>query len=127
MDPGAKLSGTTGPVLDPIFSLRSRLQLAADESTSLAFVTGFAESREEALQLADQYRDLRVVQRTFEMAWAHSQVEMRHLHASPTSLQLYQRLVSPLLFPDASLRAPADVDLGQSPRPIVAVAVWHLG
>jgi cyclic beta-1,2-glucan synthetase len=96
MDPTAKLSGATGPVLDAIFSLRARLQLAADESTSLAFVTGFADSREEALHLADQYRDLRVVQRTFEMAWARSQVEIRHLHASPTSLQLYQRLVSPL-------------------------------
>ncbi len=109
MDPDANLSGTTGPVLDPIFSLRSRLQLAADESASIAFSTGFAESREEALHLADQFRDLRVVQRTFELAWARSQVEMRHLHASPTSLQLYQRLVSPLLFPDASLRAPAEV------------------
>ncbi len=109
MDPDARLSGTTGPVLDAIFSLRTQLHLAADESASVAFVTGFAESRDEALHLADQYRDPRVVQRTFEMAWARSQVEMRHLHASPTSLQLYQRLVSPLLFPDASLRAPAEV------------------
>ncbi len=124
MAPAARLSGTTGPVLDAIFSLRSRLHLAADESASLAFATGFAESREEALHLADQYRDLRVVQRTFEMAWARSQVEMRHLHASPTSLQLYQRLISPLLFPEASLRAPADVIMsnrrGQS-------SLWRYG
>lgn len=108
MENSARLSGTTGPVLDAIFSLRCRLQLAPDEANSVAFITGYAESREEALQLADQYRDLRVVQRTFEMAWARSQVEMRHLHASPTSLQLYQRLVSALLYPDAALRASSD-------------------
>jgi cyclic beta-1,2-glucan synthetase len=109
LDPGAALSGTTGPVLDAIFSLRGRLHVAPDESASLAFVTAYATSREEALQLADQYRDPRVVQRTFEMAWAHSQVEMRHMHVSPASVQMFQRLASALLYPDASLRAPLSV------------------
>jgi cyclic beta-1,2-glucan synthetase len=109
LDPGAVLSGTTGPVLDAIFSLRGQLHVAPGESGSLAFVTAYATSREEALQLADQYRDPRVVQRTFEMAWAHSQVEMRHLHVSPASVQMFQRLASALLYPDASLRAPLSV------------------
>jgi cyclic beta-1,2-glucan synthetase len=109
LDPGAALSGTTGPVLDAIFSLRGRLRVAPDESASLAFVTAYATSREEALQLADRYRDPRVVQRTFEMAWAHSQVEMRHMHVSPASVQMFQRLASALLYPDASLRAPLPV------------------
>jgi cyclic beta-1,2-glucan synthetase len=105
LDPEAVLSGTTGPVLDPIFSLRGHLHIAPDESASLAFMTGYAASREEALQLADQFRDPRLVLRTFEMAWAQSQIELRHLHVSPTSLQLYQRLASALLYPDPTLRA----------------------
>ena len=109
LEPGAELSGSTGPVLDAIFSLRTRVALSPDESISLAFATGFAESREEALHLADQFHDLRVVQRTFEMAWARSQVEMRHLHMSSASLQLYQRMVSPLVYPDPAFRAPETV------------------
>ena len=109
MEVNSKLSGTTGAVLDPIFSLRGRIAIGPDESTHLAFSTAFADSREQAVQLADQYRDPRVVQRTFEMAWAHSQVELRHLHVSGASVQLYQRLASAVLFPDASLRAPFDV------------------
>ncbi len=109
LEPGAVLSGTTGPVLDAIFSIRGRLRVGPDESANLAFVTAYATSREEALQLADRYRDPRVVQRTFEMAWAHSQVEMRHMHVSPASVQMYQRLASALLYPDASLRAPLSV------------------
>jgi len=108
LDPGVQLSGSAGPVLDAIFSLRTRVALSADESVSLAFVTGFAGTREEALHLADQFHDLRGVQRTFEMAWARSQIEMRYLHVSPTNLQLYQRMVSPLVYPDASMRASAE-------------------
>ena len=124
LDPHARLSGTTGPVLDPIFSLRRRVSIAPDDSVSLAFITAYADSREEAIALADQYHDPRAVQRTFELAWAHSQVELRHLHASPASVQIYQRLASAVLFPDASLRASAAV-LKSNQRG--QTALWKFG
>ena len=98
MAQGTPLSGTTGPVLDPIFSLRTCLDIAPDESASVTFVTAFADSREEALLFADQYHDPRFIQRTFELAWVHSQIELRHLHVSPNNLQLYQRLASRCCF-----------------------------
>jgi cyclic beta-1,2-glucan synthetase len=124
LQPGAKLSQTTGAVLDPIFSLRGSLTVAPDSSAHLAFVTAWADERGAAIQLADQYRDPRVVQRAFEMAWAHSQVEMRHLHLTGAALQLYQRLASAILFPTAALRAPSVVlsanRLGQR-------ALWRFG
>ena len=106
-EPGASLSGTVGPVLDPIFSLRRPIQLAPQQSVRLAFSTAFVPTREEALALADQFHDLRVVQRAFELAWAQSQVELRHVHLSPGSVHLFQRLASLLLYPDPWKRAPA--------------------
>ena len=78
LDPGATLSGTTGPVLDPIFSLRRRVRLEPGASAVVAFTTAVADSRDEALALADQYHDRGAVARAFELAWAHSQVEHRH-------------------------------------------------
>ena len=58
LDRGARLSGTTGPVLDPVFSLRRRVRLAPGATASVAFVTGAADTREAALALAEQFRDL---------------------------------------------------------------------
>jgi cyclic beta-1,2-glucan synthetase len=107
LDPGARLSGTIGPVLDPVFSLRGRLTIAPEESQSLSFITATADSRDEAVTLADRYHDMRVVQRTFELAWAHGYVEMRHLHIPPETAQLHQRLASAILYPDAAQRAPS--------------------
>ena len=78
LDPGAVLSGTVGPVLDPIFCLRRRLRLEPGGSAVVALVTAVAESRAEALALADQYREAGAASRAFELAWAHSQVEHRH-------------------------------------------------
>jgi cyclic beta-1,2-glucan synthetase len=109
LEPGAVLSGTTGPVLDPIVSLRRRVRVAPGASVSVAFTTAVAASREEALALADHYHDFHGVTRAFELAWAHTQVQLRHLHLSGEDAHLYQRLAAHILYAGPTLRAPAAV------------------
>ena len=98
----------TGPVLDPIFSLRPRVRIAPGSSASLAFTTAVAASRDEALALADQYDHFNGVTRAFELAWAHSQVELRHLNVTAEELHLYQRMAAHVIYAGTALRyAPA--------------------
>jgi cyclic beta-1,2-glucan synthetase len=104
-----ELSGNTGPVLDPVFCLRRRVRLAPGGRAVLAFSTGVAVTREEALALADQYHTLYAVARAFELAWAHSRVELRHLNLRVEDAHLYQRLAGHVLLPGPVLRAAADV------------------
>lgn len=106
LDPGVRLSGTVGTVLDPIFSLRCKVRVPAESSVVVAFTTGVAESRDEALRIADQYHDLRGVQRAFELAWAYNQVNLHHLQMTAARAQRFQRLASSLIFPDPVLRGP---------------------
>ncbi|HEX5447245.1 MAG TPA: glucoamylase family protein [Pirellulales bacterium] len=104
IEPGAVLSGATGPVLDPVFSLRCRVRLAPGASMCIAFTTAVAVSREEALSLADQYHDFHSVNRAFELAWAHSQVQLRHLHLTSEEVHLFQRLASQVVYAGRTLR-----------------------
>ncbi len=69
LDPGAVLSGTVGAVLDPVFSLRCRVRVEAEASVHVAFTTGAADTREDALSLADHFHDFHGVTRAFELAW----------------------------------------------------------
>ena len=108
LDSDTQLTGTTGAVLDPIFSLRCRVTIPPDESVSIAFTTSIAASRDEAIALADQYHESRGVQRAFELAWAFSQVELRHLHLSAAKMHQYQRLASAMLYPDRTRRPSPD-------------------
>jgi cyclic beta-1,2-glucan synthetase len=105
MEPGAVLSNTCGPVLDPIFSLRRRVRVAPGTSVSVAFTTAVAETREQALALADQYHDFHGVTRAFELAWAHSQVELRHLRLSAQEAHLFQRLAGHVVYAGTALRS----------------------
>lgn len=112
------LSRTTGPVLDPVFSLRQRVRIPPRATVQVAFTTGAAASREEAERLAERYHDLRAASRAFDLAWTHSQVELRHLGLSADDAHLCQRLASRVLYADAFVRPPAEVlarnTLGQS-------------
>jgi cyclic beta-1,2-glucan synthetase len=109
LEPGTTLSGTTGPVLDPIFSLRQRVRVPAESFVILAFTTALAETRDEALALADHYHDFHGVTRAFELAWAHTQVELRHLRLTAPDAHLYQRLAAHVIYSGSALRAPAAV------------------
>jgi cyclic beta-1,2-glucan synthetase len=105
MGPDTTLTGTTGAVLDPVLSIRRRVRVDPGATVGLAFTTAVAESREEALALADHHHDYHGVGRVFELAWAHAQVELRHLHLSAGDVHLYQRLASHVLQAGPSLRA----------------------
>jgi cyclic beta-1,2-glucan synthetase len=70
---GRALSGTTGIVLDPIFSLRQRIRLVPGASVRLSFSTGIASDRETAVALARKYCNPSAASRTFALG----------LHARP--------------------------------------------
>jgi cyclic beta-1,2-glucan synthetase len=109
LERGAVLSRTTGPVLDPVVSLRRRVRLAPGAAATVTFCMAVAQSREAALALADHFRDPQAILRTLDLAWAHSQVELRHLRLSTAEAILFQRLAAYLLYAQPALRAARDV------------------
>ena len=115
---GRALSGTTGIVLDPIFSLRQRIRLGPGASVRLSFATGIASDRETAKALAQKYREPSATARTFALAFTHAQSGLYHLGMSADDALLFERLASRVLGADSSLRAaPATIaanTLGQA-------------
>jgi cyclic beta-1,2-glucan synthetase len=106
---GRPLSNTVGSVLDPIFSLRRRIRLGPGESAHLLFSTLVASSREEAVRLADEYRDPAAFERTVTLAWTQAQVQLHHLGIEADEAHLFQSLASRILYSDPTLRPAADV------------------
>lgn len=103
-----KLSNSQGYVLDPIFSLRYRISLAPGQRQQVAFITVVSESREKTIALLKKYTDPSLSHRAIEMAWAHAQLELRHLRIHQEEAQLFQKLASRILYPHAQLRPSAD-------------------
>ncbi|MGW8318974.1 MAG: GH36-type glycosyl hydrolase domain-containing protein [Candidatus Promineifilaceae bacterium] len=111
-------SGSTGTVLDPIFSLGQEIELGAHSSIEVVFLTAAAGSRPEALQLAKRYSDWSRIRRAFNQARARSESEMVQLELDTDAIALDQRLLSWLIYPHSALRASPETlaanQLGQS-------------
>jgi cyclic beta-1,2-glucan synthetase len=102
------LAKNTGPVLDPIVSLRRTMRIPPGTTARVIFSTIIASTREQALELADKHRDATTFERTLTLAWTQAQVQLRHLGVDPDEANLFQRLANAILYADAALRPSSD-------------------
>ena len=101
---GRPLTNTVGSVLDPIFSLRTRVRILPGATAHVTFTTLVASSRQAILDTAEKYRNIEVFDRVSSMAWTHAQVQLHHLRTKPDEAQLFQDLANRLLYTNTSLR-----------------------
>jgi cyclic beta-1,2-glucan synthetase len=102
------LTGSTGTVLDPIFSLRRRVRIAAGGNARLAFWTLVGNSRQSVLDLVDRHREIAAYDRAVTLAWTQAQVQLSHLGITRGDASHYQRLAGHLIYVDATLRPSPD-------------------
>ncbi|MDH4350859.1 MAG: phosphorylase, partial [Gemmatimonadota bacterium] len=101
---GEPLTNTAGTILDPIVSLRYRVAIPPGETVRLVFTTLVAPSREDALDLAEKYRQPETFERESALAWMHAQVQLHHLRITQDEAHLFQRLANRMLYADRTLR-----------------------
>lgn len=99
------LSNSSGSVLDPSIALRRTVTIPAGKTVTVSVVLGMAETRENAVALADKYQNGRMNERAFELAWTHSQVILNQLGIVETEAQLYSKLAGSLVYANAQRRA----------------------
>lgn len=104
----AALSGTVGTVLDPIFSLRQGMLIAAGESVSVLLVTAVAETLDALLVVADQRRGDTDFECLLDAATARGRDALDQAGIDADKAQRFQRMANALYYSDSSLRAPAD-------------------
>ncbi len=121
---GGPLSGTTGAVLDPACAIRQAVSLEPGESVRLVFVAGVAETRDQAMLLAERYHDPRSAQRAIDLSWTAAQIELRDLGIGAEEAVVLQRLASRLLLTDpySMLKVQTPVENG-----LPLSGLWPLG
>lgn len=104
-----KLTQSIGSVLDPIFSLRTKIWLNPGTSTEVIYSTLIAENREELLLLAEKFHARPTYEKISNTAWTQAQVKLNHLNIDPNEANQFQRLATRLIFSDSSLRPSSEI------------------
>jgi cyclic beta-1,2-glucan synthetase len=136
---GRPLSNTLGPVLDPIFSLRTSVRLEPGQTATIMFATLIAPTREQVLALAAKYRHPAIFEHSTDFAWTFVRAELHHLQSTLEEARLFQTLAASLVFAHRSQRAAPDVIAGNrlgvahlwrfsisGDRPILLICCRHI-
>ncbi|MGI6176117.1 MAG: GH36-type glycosyl hydrolase domain-containing protein [Christensenellales bacterium] len=90
-------SGVETP-LDPVLCSKIRVQVEKHSQVTVSFVISAAYELDTALSIAKEFATNAAVERSFEMAWTHDQVEMRHLKAQPEDIGFFHDVAARLLY-----------------------------
>ena len=93
-----QMANTTGAVLDPILSLQMRIKIQAEDATRISFVTMVADSKEQLYELMEKYSNIETCDASFWLAVSRSQVETRYLNIKAAEMELYQNMISDIVF-----------------------------
>ncbi|MBW6410680.1 GH36-type glycosyl hydrolase domain-containing protein [Clostridium weizhouense] len=98
MDNDKALNNTVGTVLDPIMSIRARVRLDGNSKKELYFITGTTESREMAVSICKQNRDVVNLENVFESYSIRTQLELKSLGIRSAQANMFQTLASYVFF-----------------------------
>ncbi len=106
---GQPLSNTVGAVLDPIVSLRTRVQIPPGATKHISFSTMVSRSRDEIIDLADKYHDPVTFERTSTLAWTHAQVQLHYLGIDSMEANFFQHLANRIIYSNPSMRPSSEI------------------
>lgn len=92
------LSNTSGAVLDPIFSLRVKVKIEPGKTAKIFFVTSMSEDKELLMESIEKYSTIETCDASFWLALTRSQVETKYLNINVQEMELYQDMVSNIIF-----------------------------
>lgn len=92
------LTNTVGIVLDPIMCLRRRVRVEPGKIVKVSFMTGLADSRDEAVTLAAKYHNPHSIDRAFDLALTRSRVETTYLNLRAGEIKTYQNMISQIVY-----------------------------
>ncbi len=101
----AALSGSAGPVLDPVAAIRCCIALDPAETATVDLISGIGETRDACVGLVGKFQGRGLADRVIAAAPMCNQAIMRRLHPTITDAQLYVRLAGSVIYANAKLRA----------------------
>ncbi len=98
LDGETPLTNTVGPVLDPIMSLRCRIEIQAGETAHISYITAISESHKELIKIVQKYQENAAINRAFEFAKTRSKIEAKYLELNKGEEEIYQNMIPHILF-----------------------------
>ena len=86
------LSNTVGTTLDPIMSMRTRINVPVSKQVSIFMITGFAKSRDQLLQLIEQHNSPTDIEHAFDKVSVFNNMRTNMSLLKGSQMRLYNNI-----------------------------------
>ena len=90
-----------GYVTEPIVAMKRTIKIRKQEKVTIDFILSVEEEKEKALENLEKYQLFENVKNEFDLAKARVEAETRYLNIKGTDIELYQKILSYMLFDDS--------------------------
>ena len=92
------LSDTAGPVLDPVMSLRTKVDIDPGKTKTVSFVTSVSDNDKTLLGYIERYSTSESVEDAFHLAKVRSQLDSKQLNIPDSYVKLYENMIPHIIF-----------------------------
>ncbi len=89
-----QLSNKSGYMLEPIMSLRNRVEIPPNDKVTVYFICGFGRSREQINDIINSYDSKAKIQKAFQLSNLMNIANTMNLHLSGSSMRLYNIMLN---------------------------------
>lgn len=89
-----KLSNKTGCLLEPIMSLRNRVEIAPNDSVTVYFICGFGRSKEQIKDILNAYDSKEKIEKAFQLSNLMNIVNTKNLHLDGKDMRIYNIMLN---------------------------------
>ncbi|WP_300383855.1 glucoamylase family protein [Clostridium sp.] len=107
LDQNNNMKNTVGTVLDPIMSIRGKINLKPKEEKEICFLTGVSDSKEELIDLIRLYKNKEKINNSIEAFKNRNQIEIKNIGIRSNQANMYQSLATKILYINNSRKSRA--------------------
>jgi cyclic beta-1,2-glucan synthetase len=120
----APLTNSSGPVLDPIISMRKQISIESGSTVVIDCLMGISETRETAVNLVERYSEKQISDRIMELAWTHGRVLLQQLNCTAADAIFYGKIAASIIYGGPDFRATSAI-IKANQRPLSSF--WSYG
>ena len=92
------LTNSQGPVIEPVMSIRRRVIIKPQNTAVLAYVTGYTEDKNEALEISKKYQDINNIERAFGLSYIRNYMERKYLSIKPQDIECFDKMIPHIIY-----------------------------
>lgn len=92
------LNCSIGAVLDPIISIRTKIQIDTGKNETISFISGIADSHDLSVEAIKKYSENANIHRAFELAYIRSQMSSKYLNLKNSDVDSFDHMLSSMIF-----------------------------